>query len=116
LGLNPCRIQTVCLIYRQRLDCLPSSFLSFWLLAVSHRSCAVFYSRSSFSVPRFQFLVFRFRVPRSSFSLSSFLALRSIPRRYCHCRFLRLSRLLVFRPLASCLSLPLLDVLTFTSS
>ena len=59
--------------------------LSFWLLAVSRRSCAILFailvprfqflvfrfrvSRFSFSAPRFQLLVFRFRIPRSSFSV-----------------------------------------------
>ena len=67
-SLNSCRIQTVCLIYRQRLDCLHSPFCisGFLRRAIDH---AIFYSRSSFSVPRFQFLVFRFRFPRFSFSV-----------------------------------------------
>jgi hypothetical protein len=55
---------------RQRLDVLS---LSFWLLAVSHRSCAILFLflvfTSSFSVTRFQLLVFRFRVSRSSLSV-----------------------------------------------
>jgi hypothetical protein len=88
--------------------------------------------RYSILVPRFQFLVFRFRVPRFSFlaprfqllvfsyssSSFAFLVLSSIPRRYCRSRFIR-SCLFIFRPLApllSLLSLPFLDVLTFTSS
>jgi len=60
---------------RQRPDVLS---LSFWLLAVSHRSCAILFS---FLVPRFQFLVFSylssgfaFLVPRSQFDTTALLS------------------------------------------
>jgi hypothetical protein len=105
---------------------LHSSFLSFWLLAVSHRSCAILFSFLIFhsSSSGFAFLVVRFRVPRlvsrSSHSVtrfrllvfpvsrSSFLALSSI-----YTLFSPFS----LRPLAPPLSSvpPFLDVLTFTS-
>jgi hypothetical protein len=48
----------LCLTYRQRLDCLHSSSLSIWLLAVSHRLCAILFS----------FLVVSPRLPISCFS------------------------------------------------
>jgi hypothetical protein len=91
LRLDSCRIQTVCLIYRQRLDCLHSSSLSSWLLAVSHRSCAILFSflvfrfcvpHLSFIVYRFPFLVFSclyssfaFLVPRSQFDIMALWSL-----------------------------------------
>jgi len=126
-SLDSCRIQTVCLIYRQRLDCLHSSSLLFGLLAVSRRSCTILFSffvfsprlpvsRFSFLVPRFQFIVSVRCLPVSR---SSFVVLSSIPQRYCRSRFIRFSCLLVFRPLAppSLFSSvpPFLDVFTFTS-
>ena len=84
----------VCLIYRQRLDCLHSSSLSFWLLAVSHQSCAILFSFLVFSS---SFSGFAFLVPRSQFDTTALLSL-SIHT---------FSRVLVFRPLAP-LSLPFL--------
>jgi hypothetical protein len=73
LGLNSCRIQTVCLhLIGSVLMFSPVVLsLSFWLLAMSHRSCA-FYPRFSFSVPRFRFMSSGF----------AFLVLSSIPQRY----------------------------------
>src|SRR5271154_5951218 len=119
-SLDSCRIQTVCLIYRQRLDCLHSSSP---LLASCGEPSIM---RYSILVPRFHLLVFSlsssgfaflaFRYSLSDICLPvsrfSFLVLSSIPWRY-HCRFLRLSRLLVFRPLAFCLSLSLFRSSTF---
>ena len=81
-------------LYRQRPDCFLSSSLSFWLLAVSHRSMRypILVSRS--------FLVFSssFSVTCLPVSPSSFVVLSSI--RFCHLsvfvRWLLLS--LFFRP------------------
>src|SRR5271155_375197 len=72
-SMDSCRIQTVCLIYRQRHDCLHSSSLLFGLLAVSHRSCAILFSFFVFS-SSFRFVVFQFRVPRSQFDTTSLLS------------------------------------------
>jgi hypothetical protein len=94
LGLNSCRIQTVCLH-------LIGSVLMFSPIALS-----------------LSFLVFQFRVPRSSFLVCGYsfqclssgfasLALSSIPWRYCHSRFIRFSRLLLFRLLFRQLAPPL---------
>src|SRR5271168_3660106 len=72
-SLDSCRIQTVCLIYRQRLDCLHSSSLLFGLLAVSCRSCTILFSFFVFS-PRLPFSRFSFLVPRSQFDTTALLS------------------------------------------
>src|SRR5271154_4269700 len=102
-SLDSCQIQTVCLIYRQRLDCLHSSSP---LLAPCGELSIMryFYSRSSFSVlvfqsriSRFSFVVFSssssgfmFLIPHSPFDATALLSQSNYT----------FSLLLFFRPLA----------------
>ena len=117
LGLNSCRIQTVCLhLIGSVLMFSPIVLsLSFWLLAVSHRSCAILFS---FLVPRFQFLVFSylssgfaFLVPRSQFDTTALLS-QSI---YTFFSSFTLSFTLSSVGSSSLSSFLPLDVMTFTS-
>src|SRR6202451_596290 len=83
LGMNSCWIQTVCLHLIGSVLMFSNRPLPLVLASCGEPSImrySILVSRSSFSIPRFQLHVFRFRVPRSSFS--------------------RFSRLSVFRPLA----------------
>jgi hypothetical protein len=131
LGLNSCRIQTVCLhLIGSVLMFSPIVLsLSFWLLAVSHRSCAILFSFSflvfnssssgfSFLVPRFQLLVFiylssglAFLVPRSQFDTTALLS-QSI---YTFFSSFTLSFTLPSVGSSSLSSFLPLDVMTFTS-
>jgi hypothetical protein len=86
LGMNSCWIQTVCLHLIGSVLMFSNRSLHLVLASCGEPSIM----RYSILVPRFQLLVFRFRVPRSSFSVQ-----------------LRFPRLSVFRPLAPpSLSLP----------